>query len=342
MKRLFLLSILATATAMPAYADTLIVGNKREHTVSFIDLTSGKEVRRVETGKAPHEVAVSPDGKTAVVVSYRMAGYIGNSLDVFDVLSGEKIKTIDLGEYKAPHGLKWVGDTSSVVVTTEASRHLIRVDIETGEVTQAISTGQEGSHMVALSPDLTRAFVANIGSGSVAIMDLTAHKRIRTVKAGQGTEAIAVTPDGREVWVGNNSSKNIMVFDAASFEKRATIKTAGIPIRVEISPDGAFAAVSEADLNRVSIYDVAKRDIITTIDMSPVGGKVPVTLLFDPDGSRLWAATTRAARVVEINTSDWTISRTLAAGQGSDGLGYSPVEIEAGHANDKAPDNPPD
>jgi YVTN family beta-propeller protein len=45
-----------------ARADTLIVGNKGEDTVSFIDLSSGQERARIPTGHAPHEVAVSPDG----------------------------------------------------------------------------------------------------------------------------------------------------------------------------------------------------------------------------------------------------------------------------------------
>jgi len=46
---------------------TLIVLNKAEASASLIDLASGEEILRLETGVGPHEVAVSPDGKTAVV-----------------------------------------------------------------------------------------------------------------------------------------------------------------------------------------------------------------------------------------------------------------------------------
>ena len=48
----------------------LLVGNKGEDTVSFVELVSGKELGRTPTGKAPHEIAVSPDGKQAAVVAY--------------------------------------------------------------------------------------------------------------------------------------------------------------------------------------------------------------------------------------------------------------------------------
>ncbi|NND00276.1 MAG: beta-propeller fold lactonase family protein, partial [Gammaproteobacteria bacterium] len=156
-----------------------------------------------------------------------------------------------------------------------------------------------------------------------SVIDLDKKIKLLDVKAGRGTEGISVTPDGKEIWVGNNDSRSIMVFDAASFEKLSEIKTDGIPIRVEISPDGKTAAVSEPDTNSVSIYDVEKRQKVTEIDVSQAGGKTPVTLLFSPDGTVLWAATTQAARVIEISTTDWTITRSFSAGRGSDGLGYS-------------------
>src|SRR5688572_21703337 len=57
----------------------LLVGNKGEDTVSFVDLASGRELGRSPTGKWPHEIAVSPDGRQAAVVSYGAA-----AVDLFD------------------------------------------------------------------------------------------------------------------------------------------------------------------------------------------------------------------------------------------------------------------
>jgi DNA-binding beta-propeller fold protein YncE len=315
------LGLLSTAVT----AQILIVGNKREHTVSFIDLKSGQEFARTKTGKSPHEVAVSPDGKTAVVVSYRGQLFTGNKLHVFDVASGKKTGVISLGEHQAPHGLKWIPGTSKVIATTEASQSVVIVDVAKMNLIGSVKTDQQGSHMVALAPDNKRAFVANIGSGSFTAIDLEKLEKITDVKAGEGTEAISITPDGKQLWVGNNLSKSIMVFDINTFEKLNEIKTEGIPIRVEISPDGKFAAVSEPDLSRVSIYSVDTREPVAQIDLSKADANVPVTLLFSPDSPKLWVATTGSAKVVEVDTVDWSIVRSLAAGEGSDGLGYSPI-----------------
>ncbi|RFB05382.1 YncE family protein [Parvularcula marina] len=318
------LSLLLTGAA---HADTLITGNKQEATISLIDLTTGKEAARLETGQAPHEVAVSPDGKLAVVVSYRAQGYTGNTLHVFDIEKAEKIRVIDLGDHQGPHGLKWIPGTREVIATTEVSENVVIANVDTGEVTGSISTGQQGTHMVALSPDAKTAYTANIASGSFSVLDLEVRSKSRDVKAGQGTEGITVSPDGKEVWVGNNNSRSVMIFDAESFEMRTELPMAGIPIRVEMNPDGSLVAISFPARHEVIILDAVTHEQVAVIGLEEAGGLVPVTLLWSPDGSKLWAAATNAARIIEIETAGWTIGRALAAGQGSDGLGYSPVDV---------------
>lgn len=325
MHRIALVLALALVAA-PAFAETLIVANKNEDTVSFIDLASGAEVARRETGKAPHEIAVSPDGATAVLVSYRRQNFEGNTLDVFDVARAERTSTISLGASRAPHGLVWMPDTDRVVATAEATRDVVLVDIGARALVGAAPTDQEGSHMVALSADAGRAFVANIGSGSFSVIDLAAMEKITDIEAGEGTEAIAVTPDGAEIWVGNNDTRSIMVFDAETFERIAEFPTEGVPIRIAISPDGAVAAVSEVDRDRVVVYDARTRQKMKAIPLGP-DARTPVTLLFAPQGDRLWVAATGSARVVEIDAISWRVRRALAAGEGSDGLAYSPVAV---------------
>lgn len=85
-----------------ASAATLIVGNKGEDTVSFIDLATGRELGRAKTGRMPHEIAVSPDGRQAAVVAYG-----GASIDVFDVKRRTKLRTIELGPIRGRTG--WSG-----------------------------------------------------------------------------------------------------------------------------------------------------------------------------------------------------------------------------------------
>ena len=119
--RLDFLLASAALLAGSAAADTLIVGNKLADTVSFVDLGSGREVAELPTGEAPHEVAVSPDGKLAFVVAYG-----GTTMDLFDVEKLEKVGTCDLSPNAAPHGIVWT-EAGGVLVTTEGSGTLTLV-----------------------------------------------------------------------------------------------------------------------------------------------------------------------------------------------------------------------
>ena len=315
--------ILFMTAAAPVHADTLMVGNKAEPTVSFIDLATGKEVARRETGRAPHEMAVSPDGRTVIAVSYREQGYAGDTLHLFDVASATKRSTVTLPGHKGLHGLRWIGAGNTVVVTSEVTKNIAVVDASAGKLIASIPTDQEGSHMVAVTNDGNRAYVANIGSGTFTAIDLSNNSKIRDVAVGEGAEAITISPDGKQLWVGANDAKKIAVFDARSLAKLGEVATEGVPIRIEFSPNGKAVAVSEPDKNRVIVIDPATRKITRTIDLAAGNYAGPVTMLFSPDGKRLWVAATGSAAVAEIDTANWTISRRLDAGKGSDGLAYT-------------------
>ena len=53
--------------------DRLLVANKAEHTLSIFDPAEKRELARLPTGAGPHEVAVAPSGRLAVVTEERAA-----------------------------------------------------------------------------------------------------------------------------------------------------------------------------------------------------------------------------------------------------------------------------
>jgi YVTN family beta-propeller protein len=119
-------------------------------------------------------------------------------------------------------------------VTTEGSKTLLVVDIVAGKVTSAIETDQSGSHMVALAPTHDRAFVANIGSGSVSVIDLKTRQRVANIPSGAGTEGIAVSRDQREVWATNRGGDTVSIIDIASPKIAATLYPEVVPDPSEI------------------------------------------------------------------------------------------------------------
>jgi len=314
----FLLAALLQA-ASPDAVGTLMIGNKGEDTVSFVDLASGRELGRVPTGRMPHEIAISPDGRLAAVVAYG-----AKSIDIFDVATRTLRQRIDLGANQGPHGIIWLAD-GRILATTERSQSLAIVDPRGAEPrVTAISTGQQGTHMVAVSPDSRRAYTANIRSGTISVLDLEAGTKLRDVAVGGKPEGIAITPDGRTLWVSDLEGARAVAFDAATFEKLAEVPTGAVPIRVAVSPDGRWVVTSNAAAGTLTVIDADTRQVVRTIPVSGAQAAVQVTILFSADGERIYAAETGRDQVAEIDIAAGKVLRRLPAGRQGDGLAIAP------------------
>ena len=307
--------------AEPAAAagGVLLVGNKGENSVSFIDLGSGRELGRAATGRMPHEIAISPDGRQAAVVAYG-----GRTIDIFDVASREKLRTIDLSPNEGPHGIAWLSD-GRILATTERSQSLTIVDTNSGDAVTSIATAQQGTHMVAVSPDAARAYTANIASGTVSVLDLEAGTRLRDIAAGGRPEGIALSRDGRVLWVGDLEGARVQAFDTSSFERLAEVRTGEIPIRVAASPDGRWIVTSNLGSGSLTIIDAASRQAVRQVPVSGSREAGQVTILFSADGRRIYAAETGRNQVAEVDLERGEVLRRIAAGAQGDGLAIAPA-----------------
>jgi YVTN family beta-propeller protein len=297
---------------------TLLIGNKGEDTLSFVSLADGRELGRVATGEDPHEIAISPDGRTAAVVSYGARG-----IDLFDIGTRAKLRTIDLSPNQGPHGIVWLAD-GRLVVTTERSRSVAVVDTRRGDAVTTIATGQEGTHMVVVSPDGRRAFTANIGAGTVSVLDLAAGRKLRDIAVGGRPEGIALTPDGRSLWVGDLTGARVQVYDAATLERLGEVATGPIPIRVLASPDGRWIVTSNHGDGSLSIIDARTRRLTRTVTVSGTREAQQVTVIYSRDGRRLYVAETGRNEVAEVDLERGIVVRRLPAGTAGDGLGIAP------------------
>src|SRR4026207_20313 len=208
---------------------TVVVVNQQSDSVTLIDLKTMEAYRHVPVVGGPHEAAASPDGRSVVVTNYNKQGAgQQKTLSVLALPSGDPIKTIDLGEYRAPHDVRWV-DPTHVVVTSEANQALLVVNITSGAIERVFKTEAGVSHMLALSTDRTRLYCSNMRDGSVSAFDFKTGEKIKDVKTGTECEGVGVTPDGRWVWAGNRAEDTISVIDTKSLEVVKRIPSKGFP-----------------------------------------------------------------------------------------------------------------
>lgn len=316
--------------AGPPRPDRLIVLAKSDNQAVLVDPVTLVVQARLATGQAPHEVAVSPDGKLAYVSNYGLSAVFredgqrrnrpGHTITVIDLERGAVRDSFDLGTDTQPHGIAVSRDGARVWVTCEGVASVLEVNAETGKIEQAWKTGQETSHMLVVTPDERKLYVANIGSGSVTVIE-RASGAVRSIVCGAGTEGLALAPDGREVWAGNRSDNTLAVIDVASDSVVARFPSDGqMPIRLEFTPDGRRVLVSNAGGHSVSVFDAAGRARVKKIGV----GAVPVGIQITPDGARAFVACTNDDTVKVIDTKTWRVVQTLKPGKEPDGMAWAP------------------
>ncbi len=324
----------------PARAGLLVVANQQGASATILDASTLKTVATVPVGVGPHEAAVSPDGRWAVVTNYGNKDVSGNTVSVIDLAAATPavVRTIDLGEYHRPHGAAFVQDGRKLVVTSESSQRLVIVDFASGTVDTALATNARGSHMVAVRRDGKRAWTANIGDGNVTEFDLEARRTVRQLPAAAGDEGIATTPGGILLWVGSNTEKTVTIIDTQKGEKIGTLTGFGLPYRIGISRTGRIALVNDPTNNKIWIYEIGSNRELAQLDLSkekgitlvpggPPGetGAGPEGVTFDPIADIAYVTLHGSNQVLAVDLLTFKSVGVGSVGAGPDGIAYSPL-----------------
>ncbi|MEO8624389.1 MAG: hypothetical protein ABI625_25130 [bacterium] len=323
----------------PARAGLLVVANQQGASATILEASTMKTLATVTVGVGPHEAAVSPDGRWAVVTNYGNREVLGNTLSVIDLSAPtlSVVRTIDLGEYHRPHGAAFIQDGRKIIVTSETSQRLVIVDFASGKVDTALATNAKGSHMVAVRRDGKRAWTANIGDGNVTEFDLEARRTVRSLPAAPQDEGIATTPGGILLWVGSNTDKTVTIIDTEKGEKIATLTGFGAPYRVGISRTGHVAVVNDPVGNKVWLFEIGTNRELAKIDLSkettiarkdgtqPADGAGPEGVTFDPIADIAYVTLHGTNQVAAIDLVAFKVLSVGSVGEGPDGIAFSPL-----------------
>jgi len=312
------LSASPAAAQVPGLTGTLVVTNKTPSTATIIDVGSGRTIATLATGAGPHEVAISSDGRTAVVTDY--SGQPGRTLTVIDVPTLRVARTIDLTPYPRPHGIVMLPGDSVVAVTSEASGNVVLVNVLAGTISKAIATQGNGSHMVGVTRDGSRAYTGNMASNTVSELDVRTGRFTRSWNVPATPEAINVTPDGKEVWVGSNGTGRVSVVDVASGTVTTAAEGLGWPYRVLYTPDVNTVLLPDLRGEELRFVDRATKRELARLSFTGGG---PQGITITPDGRYVFQSLSKQGRVAIVDMRTRTVVGYLTAGDTPDGVAYT-------------------
>jgi YVTN family beta-propeller protein len=311
---------LAAADTTPARprGDVLIVANQGDATVHLVEAATGRSLAVIPSAPAPHEVAVTRDGRWAVVTNYGDRAAVGQALTVIDVSTQTVARTIDLSPHRRPHGIAFLPGDSLLAVTSETSRAVLLVDFRRGVVRATMPTEQQGTHILAIGPGGGKVWTANVGSGSVTELDVATRQAGRTIMVGPGTEGAALSPDGTRIWAASMGNDSTVVFDTRSGERVAAVATPGHAYRVTVSPDGRRALIPAPELGFVRVVDTATMSV-TDIRVPNGPGGVVVSA----DSRTAYVPVMETGEVAVIDLDLLAVARRFRVGAAPDGIAIS-------------------
>ena len=310
-----------TKTAGPL----LLVANQHDRSLSLIDPGAGKQVATVPVdGVTGHEVAASPDGKTAYVPIYGDSGVgrpgtDGAKISVIDLASRKVVHTIDFGHGVRPHCVIYDRNSGMLYVTTELDKTVSIIDPKTLKIVGTIPTGQEQSHMLALTRDGSRGYTANVGPGTVSVLDMKGRKTLAIIPVSKSTQRIAISTDDSMVFTADQTKPQLAVIDTATNKVKTWVPLPGVGYGTAPTPDGRWLLVALRTSKQVAVVDLKSMQVAKTIDV-PDG---PAEVLIAPGGKTAYVACNSKDQVAEIDLGQWKVSRVIDAGKDADGMAWS-------------------
>jgi YVTN family beta-propeller protein len=303
----------------------LLVVNKGDQTLGIVDPRAGQQIAVVaEGGITGHEVAASPDGRTAYVPIYGnsgvgLPGTDGQMIVAIDIASRKVTGNVDFGRGVRPHCAVFGPKDGMLYVTTELDKAIAVIDPHTLKVVGSIPTGQPESHMLAISPDGKHGYTANVGPGTVSVLDMENKKTITVIPVAGKVQRIALSTDGKMAFTSDQTKPQLAVIDTETNKVKTWIPLPAAGYGAAATPDGRWLVIAVSSAKKVAVIDLSAMKVAQLIDVPAA----PQEVLVQPDGHAAYVSCDASHKVAMIRTSDWTVEKLIDAGPGTDGLAWA-------------------
>ena len=305
-------------------AGLLLVANKDDRTLGLMDPDSGREIATIrERSVTGHEVVASPDSKRAFVPIYGdsgvgLPGTDGSTMDVIDLSGRKVIHTIDFGHGVRPHCAVFGPKDGLLYVTTELDKAVSIIDPASLAIIGSVPTGQAESHMLAISTDGSRGYTANVGPGTVSVLDLAGRKTLTVIPVAEHVQRISLSPDGHWAFTSDTVKPRLAVIDTATNKVDHWVTLPGTGYGTAPTADGKWLLVAIPSTNQVAVVDITTMRAVRTIKVPPS----PQEVLVRPDGKAAYVSCSSSHQIAAIQIEDWSV-KLIEAGRGADGLAWA-------------------
>lgn len=317
----------AALVLIGAQGPRLLVVNQGDKTISVVDPATNKQVAVIDqqqTTMHGHEVAVGPDNRTVYMPVYGSAGVGSPGLDGSEMLAldwttGKVTGRVNFGHGVRPHCVVYDPARRVIYVTAELDSAVEIIDPKTLKIVGSIPTTQAQSHMLAITRDGKRGYTANVGPGTVSVLDLVARKTLAVISISKSTQRIALSADDKWAFTSDQMQPRMAVIDTATNKIARWIDLPGTGFGSAATRDGRWLLVPIPGKDLVAVVDLKTMTMARTIAVD----KAPQEMLIRPDGKFAYVAGAASRRVSVIDLKQWKMVASIEVGNYPDGLAWA-------------------
>jgi DNA-binding beta-propeller fold protein YncE len=291
MPLLRLLPFIIALSPLPTLASGLaIVMNSGGASLSLIDMSTQRELRRESVLREPHHWALTPDGHTLVVGDsagnslllldpetgalrrrfvvadpYQLGfspdgrllvvnGLVRNQIDVYGMPDYRLVKRFPIRSM--PSHLAFCPDSARVFVTLQGSNRVVALDLRSMTI---LWDKPVGNTPAGILWNHDRLLVADMGTDYLAELDPADGRTLRHIATGRGAHNLFHSPNGQQIWVNNRVAGTITVLDSTSLKNIRTYHLPGGPDDLAFAPDGQVW-ITRRFAESIAILDSATGD----------------------------------------------------------------------------------
>jgi YVTN family beta-propeller protein len=230
-------------------------------TVSVVRVADKQIVRRIDVPGAVHHVAISPDGRFAVVTHPDE-----DSISAVDLGTYQVAATVKTGS--VPNYAAFGRDGSALYVSNAGAATVSVVDVGRWTVKGHIAVGDAPEHVV-MSPDGDTLYVNNVNDGTVSVVSLGRGKAVKAIPVGSTPHGLDVSEDGKTLFVTAMGDDKVVAVTLATGERR-NVTLAPAPYHLAVIRGAGKLYVSSADKPKAWVVD--QRDLRLLGEIA-IGGK---------------------------------------------------------------------
>lgn len=225
----------------------------------------------IQVAARPLQVAVTPDGSTAIVTSF------DNAVNFISLATNQVVFTLNTDPSINPQGIAISSDGTRAYVTsfTNTNPVVLVLDITTVTSPKIIATIPTITYPsgATLTPDNSQLWITSPLASSVDVIDTLTNTDVTGLGIGLSTD-VAFNSTGTRAYVTSTSGTpgTVVEVDTATFQTLKTYTVGANPGDISMAYGDQFLVVNNTTDGSVSVIDLVKNTVVTNKVGSTISG----------------------------------------------------------------------